>query len=81
MDTQYDDETDEIEFLEPEDEDITTSDHRRFYQSHKLWLEIDEDEDMVAAIQARMEKDRFWPNVWFISDHGNAHLMSLTDEL
>lgn len=62
---------------EPEDGDITTSDHLRFYQYGKLWLEIDEDDDMWQQIETRMSRDNFYPNVWFISDHGNAHLINL----
>lgn len=68
---------------EPEEGDITTEDHARFYQYGKLWLEIDKDEasnEMRAAIRAKMDQDQFWPNVWFISDHGNAHPMSVQPE-
>jgi hypothetical protein len=31
------------------------------------------------AVRAYMERTQFWPNVWFISDHGNAHLMDLSE--
>lgn len=31
------------------------------------------------AIKAFMVQEQFWPSVWFISDHGNAHLMDLTE--
>lgn len=31
------------------------------------------------AIKAYMVKTQFWPNVWFISGHGNAHLIDLTE--
>ena len=34
-------------------------------------------DDEVAAVRAYMDKTQFWPNVWDISDHGNAHLMTL----
>lgn len=93
---------------EPEESDITTSDHKHFYQDGKLWLtvteestetvqctecnKIDQDDQdwcdehtgkrgisMSDQVKAKMESDQFWPNVWFISDHGNAHLMSLDD--
>lgn len=33
-----------------------------------------------AAVKAWMDKQQFWPNVWTVSDHGNAHLMDLSDE-
>jgi len=29
------------------------------------------------AIRAYMHASQYWPNCWFISDHGNAHLMDL----
>ena len=32
-----------------------------------------------SAVRAYMDRTQFWPNVWFISDHGNAHLMDLTE--
>lgn len=70
-------EDDEEEFDEPEEGDITTEDHRRFYQYGKLVLDLDEDDDHEAAVREFMERSKFWPNVWFISDHGNAHLMTI----
>jgi hypothetical protein len=36
--------------------------------------------DYRTALRAYMELTQFWPNCWFISDHGNAHLMDLTDK-
>lgn len=57
---------------EPEEDDITTSDHQRWYQSGKLYHTGSE-----AALKLRMARDKFWPNVWSISDHGNAHLITL----
>jgi hypothetical protein len=29
------------------------------------------------AIRAFMQAEQYWPSCWFISDHGNAHLMDL----
>lgn len=34
---------------------------------------------MWKKIEEYMKQDRFWPNVWFISDRGNAHLMIKKD--
>lgn len=31
-----------------------------------------------TAIRTWMEENQFWPNVWIISDHGNAELVILT---
>lgn len=36
--------------------------------------------DYRAAIRAYMDRVQFWPNAWFISDHGNAHLIDLSDK-
>lgn len=57
---------------EPDEDDITTGDHHRWYQSGKLYFTGDE-----AGLRAKMEQDKFWPNVWFISDHGNSHLITV----
>jgi hypothetical protein len=65
--------------FDPDSGDISTSDHRKFYSYHKLWLEVAEDDDYKAAVKAKMDREKFWPNVWFISDHGNTHLISLED--
>lgn len=35
--------------------------------------------DCNAALRAYMERVQFWPNAWFISDHGNAHLIDLSE--
>lgn len=63
---------------EPVEDDLTTPDHVHFYESGKLVLTLDDDLDdreMWKAIHRYMEKSRWFPNVWWISDHGNAHLM------
>jgi len=63
---------------EPQEDDVTTPDHRNFYQWGKLVLSIGEDENMAAALNAWMERERYWPSVWFVSDHGNARLIDLS---
>lgn len=63
---------------EPAEDDLITSDHSEFYQNGRLRLTVDPDADELAmwkAIDAHMKKSNFYPNVWFVSDHGNAHLM------
>ena len=82
FDSEEDDdmEEDEEEFDdEPTEDDITTEDHATFYQYGKVWLKLDRDlstEEMWKAIELQMKKDNFFPSVWSISDHGNAHLMT-----
>jgi hypothetical protein len=62
---------------QPEEGDYTTEDHQHFYQYGKLVVEVAEDEDWQPYVKAHMEASKFFPNVFWISDHGNAHLLSL----
>ena len=68
---------DEVQFSEPEEGDYTTTDYRHWYQFGKLVLTLRLEDDYVIALHRHMNKERFWPNAWAISDHGNAHLLSL----
>lgn len=61
--------------IEPDEEDITTEDHNKWYQSGKLYFTGDE-----AGLNAKMEKDGFFPNVWLLDDHGGATLIDITTE-
>ena len=72
---QFDD-PDEREYDDPEDGDYVTRNHRTFYQYGKPVLTIGEDDDMWSALDSHMEREGFFPNVWFESDHGNYHLMT-----
>lgn len=42
------------------------------------WADLGEyGDNHVAALRAYMAATNYFPNCWFISDHGNAHLMDL----
>ena len=61
------------DFHEPEEGDWITEDHR-------TWMEFGGRERFHGTeIQLRqhMDRQKFWPSVWFLSDHGNLHLLSL----
>lgn len=77
---EVDEPDDDAEPTEPEEGDYTTADHCKFYQYDKLVVECKPEDDHVAAVRAHMEKEQFWPSVWFISDHGNAHLIDMSEE-
>ena len=32
-------------------------------------------EEALAAIRDKMTREKYWPNIWFVSDHGNASLI------
>lgn len=70
----------EIPEEEPEEDDLTTEDYVNWYQDGKQVLIVDESEDWKTEVQAFMNRNQFWPNVWWISDHGNAHLLSLKED-
>lgn len=63
---------------EPEDDDYIIQDDG-VYQSGKLITDATEWEDCRDAIKAHMDSEQFYPNVWILSDHGNAHLTTLED--
>jgi hypothetical protein len=65
--------------LEPEEGDLVTSDHVHFYANGRRVVTVDADASktrMWRQLDAYMKSQNFYPNVWFISDHGNAHIMS-----
>jgi hypothetical protein len=87
---------------EPQEDDITTTDHRQFYMSGKLvltfsspdnrwmyrdtktasnWVRLPRfaEDDHKSALREFMSRIGYWPNCWVISDHGNAHLMDLSE--
>jgi hypothetical protein len=72
-------EEEEEEQDEPGEDDWTTTDHKAFYQNGKRVLTLTGEEtsaEMWVAIRRAMNDANYFPGVWFISDHGNAHLMS-----
>jgi len=74
----------DAEATEPLEEDYTTTDHIHWYQYGKLALTTAEHNDphtsadnAYAMVTAHMDVAKFWPNAWFVSDHGNTHLIQL----
>lgn len=71
---------------EPEEGDLITEDWRTFWEvgdhhapvlcfsAEMPWAEV------CALIRLYFSEQRFWPDVWFISDHGNAHLLDIYHE-
>jgi hypothetical protein len=63
--------------MDPDSGNIFTYDHCEFYQYGKVVLSLTPEDDHVAALRAFMDRERFWPSVYLISDHGNAILIEL----
>ena len=47
----------------------------------KYLTEVSEFEDADDFIHAQMEKDQFWPSVWFVDDHGGVQPYTLTPSI
>jgi hypothetical protein len=71
-------ETHDEEPHEPCEDDLVTYDHVKVYQYGKVVLETTPDR-FAQDVLAFMDKEQFWPNVWFVSDHGNAHLLNVSE--
>jgi hypothetical protein len=84
------DDDDDASLDEPCEGDLVTEDHLKFFTiggSYRWPLKLQrpdvtvaEDEDWQDVVRAFMDKQQFWPNVWFVSDHGNWHVLTLGDE-
>lgn len=64
---------------EPEEDDIFFGDERGktvVSHAHKVIGTFTEEEEAITFIKDWMDKNKYWPNVWFVSDHGNMHLMT-----
>lgn len=66
---------DEVEDEGPQPEDLVTEDHIHVYQVEGKLAFTTNADDFNRDCQAWMKEHNFFPNVWFISDHGNAHLV------
>jgi hypothetical protein len=69
------------EFDGPDEGDYVTEDHTHFYQYGKLAVVVSEGQRWAHKLKAHMDRERFWPDVWWLSDHGNAHLIDMFDAL
>lgn len=63
---------------EPQEGDYTTTDHEHWHEhgTGKLLL-LTTGDDYREQINAHMEREGFYPNAWFLSDHGNFHRITL----
>jgi hypothetical protein len=62
---------------EPDEEDIFIQPHGQLGSQYSVGTQhkhigvFDDMEDAEKAIKDWMESNKFWPNVWMVSDHGN----------
>lgn len=71
-----------MEDPQPDEEDIFISDTGNLGSitiatwCHKIIARDSERMQVERKVKAWMEEQEYWPNVWFVSDHGNAHLIT-----
>ncbi len=69
----------------PEDGDIVTSDYMKFYEhgrQHKgPVVECREGERWAHAVMAYCDDEKFWPNIWYIGERGDADLIDMFEAL
>ncbi len=75
---------------EPSEEDWVTED----YVTFRAWQGLEKislrpepgtkatpADDWAVQLKAEMDRQKFWPDVWWLSDHGNAHRIDLEKEV
>lgn len=66
---------------EPEEGDYVTEDHIKFYEvgntNRKPAFVASEDGDYKKELREHFEEIKWFPSVWFVSDHGNCHLLDM----
>lgn len=70
----------EPEQLEPEEDDCIISSNGFKYSVScfgKFAGEFTEMDQALGTIKAQMEKHKFYPNIWFVNDHGNQSLIDI----
>jgi hypothetical protein len=84
--------TEEADFSdEPCDGDLVTYDYEFFYElgSTSIFeiklkrgykVRVSDSTDWRDEVREYMDSQNFWPNVYFVSDHGNVTLLSLEDD-
>ena len=70
----------ESEPSEPSDGDYVTEDHRviREFGTGRTGLTVPDNVPFGPWLSGWMTRDGYFPNVWFLSDHGNAHLIDIS---
>ncbi len=68
---------------EPEEGDLITKDHRKFWEygmnRRKPVVVVPEGEDWEPYVDSWLTEAEFYPNVWFESDHGNLSILNMVE--
>ncbi len=68
---------DQLSRPEPQDDDYVISDCRGVYFVTQLESEYQDYDETIAAIVQHANAAGYWPDVWFVNDHGNLSLLSI----
>ena len=59
------------------DDDYVISDDRSGYWVNVLGKDFGDFNHAISAIVADMSRQQYYPNVWYINDHGNVDLLAI----
>lgn len=67
---------------EPQEGDWVTGDHISVYEygGPRRLVVRTTPEEFNQAVRGTMQLHGYFPDVWFISDHGNAHLLNVWED-
>lgn len=76
------DDSAEYDINEPTPGDYITDDYKKFYQNGRLVIDLTDEQSQSwkQHVKDHMKRERYYPSVFLISDHGNNHLLSLEEE-
>ena len=63
-----------------EDGDYVIHDYPGGYRVDQINEVFEDFDDAIEAVREDMDWKQWWPNVWFVNDHGNVDLLGLTAE-
>lgn len=69
---------------EPADDDIVTRDYKTWYQNGKVYARTPgastsaDEEKTIGILEAKMESQQFWPNLWLQGERGEMNLLAVT---
>lgn len=64
----------------PQDEDLVTEDYVKFYRlgfQKPAVVRVPEGADWADCVRAYQDREKYWPNVWFLGERGDFNLIDM----